>query len=179
MENIFLETNRLYLRKITQKDFDELASILQDKDVMYAWECPFSDIEVQDWIDKCISYYNKYNLGYFLAINKKTQEILGQAALMPDIINDKKYYEIGYILKKQYWHNGYAKECAEALAKYAFDSLNLNEVIFEIRPDNIPSRKVAESLGAKVIGEFTKNVKGKEMLHLIYSLKNPSGLQIP
>ena len=87
-----------------------------------------------------------------------------------DTIEGKPYYEIGYILKKEYQHKGYAIEAANALKKYAFDTLKLNEVIFEIRPNNLLSRKVAESLGAKIYGEFIKNVRNKKMTHLIYKL---------
>ena len=170
MSNIFLKTERFILRYITQEDFEELKAILQDKDVMYAWEYNFSDNDVQNWIDKNLELYKKYNLGYFLMIENTSGKILGQSALTPDIIDGYTYYEIGYILKKEYWHNGFATEAANALKNYAFNTLNLNEIIFEIRPDNISSRKIAENLNAKICGEFIKNVRNKKMLHLIYKL---------
>ena len=170
MSNIFLKTERFILRYITQEDFEELKAILQDKDVMYAWEYDFSDDDVQNWIDKNIELYKKHNLGYFLMVENTSGKILGQSALMPDIIDGYTYYEIGYILKKEYWHNGFATEAANALKNYAFNTLNLNEIIFEIRPDNISSRKIAENLNAKICGEFIKNVRNKKMLHLIYKL---------
>lgn len=176
---IFIETKRTILRQITQQDFDELRSILQDPDVMYAWEYAFEDSDVQNWIDKCISLYNQFNLGYFIAEDKITGEIIGQAALMPDTIKNKKYYEIGYILKKQYWHKGYATEMAKELAQYAFSKLGLDEVIFEIRPSNKPSQKVAQNLGAKIEDEFIKNVHGKQIPHLIYKLKTQKHSTFP
>ena len=97
---------------------------------------------------------------------------MGQIALMPDVINGIEYYEIGYILKESYWHKGYASEGARAMIDYAFSILKLNSVIFEIRPENLPSRKVAENCGAVVTGEFVKNVRGKSMKHLIYSINS-------
>lgn len=170
MQNIFLTTERLILRYITQDDFAELKNILQDKDVMYAWEYDFTDNDVQEWIDKSLKRYAEDKLGYFLVIEKISNKVIGQAALMPDTIEGSKQYEIGYILKKEYWHKGYAIEAANALKEYAFQSLHLNEVIFEIRPQNLPSRKVAENLHAKICGEFIKNVRNKKMPHLIYKL---------
>ncbi len=172
MEKIFLETERLYLREIACSDFDDLKDMLQDTEVMYAWEYTFSDAEVSEWIDKNLARYKTSGLGYFIAVDKITGRVAGQAALMPDIINNNRFYEIGYILKKQYWHKGYAAECARALAEYAFNELNLDKVIFEIRPENMPSRRVAEKLGAKIEGEFIKRVKDKDMRHLIYGLSN-------
>ena len=134
-KNIFLETKRCYLRKMTFDDYCELAEMLQDIEVMYAWEYSFSEEDVKDWINKNLELYNRCNSGYFLVEDKISSKILGQAALMPDVIDGKEYYEVGYIFKKQYWHKGYATECARALVKYAFEKLNLSEVIFEIRPE--------------------------------------------
>lgn len=52
---------------------------------------------------------------------------------------------------------------------YAFDRLGAQKVIAEIRPENRPSRRVAERLGMWVEREFVKHYRGKEMPHLIYS----------
>lgn len=43
-----LETERLYLRKLTQDGFDSLCKIMQDEETMYA----YSDSETQEWLDK-------------------------------------------------------------------------------------------------------------------------------
>ena len=65
MPNIFLKAERFYLRYITQNDFKELQAILQHKAVMLAWEYDFSNEDVQDWIDKTLECYKRYNLGFF------------------------------------------------------------------------------------------------------------------
>ena len=39
---MILETNRLLLREMTQDDFSDLAGMLQDPEVMYAYEHDFS-----------------------------------------------------------------------------------------------------------------------------------------
>lgn len=64
MKKIFLETRRVCLRYMTTNDFEDLKQMLQDSDVMYAWEYTFSDTEVQRWIDKNLERYEKYNLGF-------------------------------------------------------------------------------------------------------------------
>ena len=45
---MILETERLYLCEMTQNDFDSLCKILQDEEVMYAYEGAFCDSEVQE-----------------------------------------------------------------------------------------------------------------------------------
>lgn len=173
MKELFLETERLKLVKIEQNDFAELCVMLKDPEVMYAWEYGFCDDEVNDWINKNLEYYEKYNLGYFLALDKNENKVVGQIALMPDIIKGKRYVEVGYILKKEFWHKGYAYEGASALVEYAFDVLKEPRVIAEIRPCNTASQNVAKRLGMQVTGNFEKTVKDKPMLHLIYSIDNP------
>ena len=176
MQNIFLKTERLTLREITQNDFAELETILKDKDVMHAWEYDFTDNDIQEWIDKNLEHYKKHHLGFFIMSENESNKIIGQAALKQDIIAGDKYYEISYILKKGYWHLGYATEAAKALKEYAFNILQVNEVIFEIRPNNLPSRRVAEKLGAKICGEFIKIVRNKKMPHLIYKLSKSTDI---
>ena len=170
MESYFLQTDRLYLREMTYQDFADIAEMLKNPEVMYAWEYSFQDEDVKYWIDKNIDLYEKFNCGYFLACEKHSGKIVGQAAIMPDEINGIKYYEIGYILKKEHWRKGYARECAAALAQYGRNKYPDFEIILEIRPENIRSIRVAEHLNARLAGNFVKNVRGKLMKHLIYKL---------
>lgn len=172
MTDIFTITERLILRQMSEADFSDIAEMLKNPDVMYAWEYTFDDIDVLKWIKKNREYYKKYGLGYFVAVDKKTSQIIGQIALMPDIIDGIEYYEIGYILKEKFWHKGYALEGAKAMINYAFQNLSRATVIFEIRPENTTSRKVAEKCGAVITGEFVKNVHGKNIKHLIYTVSN-------
>lgn len=122
-------------------------------------------------LKKNIELYKQHNLGYFIAVEKHSNKIAGQIALMPDTINGKMFYEIGYILKEEFMKRGFATEGAKFMADYAFNKLKLKEVIFEIRPINIKSIAVVKRLGAIKSGSFIKNVKGKDMEHFIFVLK--------
>lgn len=170
MKNYFLESERLYFRKMSENDFDIISSMLKDPCVMYAWEHDFSDEDVKEWITTNLERYKSCGLGYFIISDKFSGHTVGQAALMPDKIDGKMYYEIGYILIKNYWGNGYATEAAGALLNYAKLNYPDNEYILEIRPENMKSIRVAERLNAKLSGEFIKHVRGKEMKHFIYKL---------
>ena len=67
---------------------------------------------------------------------------------------------------------------AAILLNHAFNELNVQMVIAEIRPENTASRKVAERLGMKCTGKFLKYYRGKQMPHLIYRItKNEFGSQ--
>ena len=169
--NFWGETERLFLRKITYDDSTEIAEIMRGSNVQKIWGYYFSDRDVHQWIEKCINCYEQYNNGFFLAIEKVSNNVVGQIALKPDIINEIQRYEIGYILKEKYEHNGYATEGAAFMADYALNKIHLSEVIFEIRPINQKSINVAKRLGAVQDGSFIKKVKDKDMEHLIFVLR--------
>lgn len=67
---VILRTPRLYMRKIQTDDYSSVCSILQDIDVMYAWEHAFSDEEVVQWIDENIMRYNRDGYSYWAVIEK-------------------------------------------------------------------------------------------------------------
>ena len=59
---MILETERLFLREMRQNDFRDLAEILQNPNVMYAYEHDFSEDDVQVWLDP-VSYTHLHALG--------------------------------------------------------------------------------------------------------------------
>lgn len=166
---IILETNRLYLRKIQSDDYDAICSILQNVDVMYAWEHSFSDREVSEWIDENIMRYDRDGYSYWAVIEKDTNQLIGVTGLIAEQADDERYVGIGYIYNKSYWKMGYAFEGANACVNYAFETLHMDEVTAQIRPDNLSSRKVAEKLGMTIKKEFIRSYRGREMIHLLYS----------
>ena len=60
---MILETERLYLRELEQGDFDALCLILQDAEMMAAYEGAFSDAEVQAWLDRQRARYRQWGFG--------------------------------------------------------------------------------------------------------------------
>lgn len=167
---VFGETERLILRKMTSDDFNEISEIMRSLSVQKVWEHYFTDKDIKDWINKNLELYAKHNLGYFIAVEKESGNVIGQIALMPDIINGRTYYEIGYILNEEFMKKGFASEGAKFMAEYAFQKLKLKEVIFEIRPENVLSVAIAIKLGAIKRSSFLKRVHGKKMKHLIFIL---------
>lgn len=171
--NMFGQSQRLIYRKITIDDFDEIYQMMNTKSVKEVWEQNFSKKDIINWIKKCKNSYCQEGLGFYIIQDKETSNVVGQVSLSDDEINGNIFYEIGYILHEKYTKKGYATEAAKFMAQFAFDKLNLEEVIFEIRPNNIASIKVAKRLGAKQSGSFTKQVNAKKIEHLIFTLKNP------
>lgn len=140
---MILETKRLYLREMNPSDFNSLCRILQDEKAMYAYEGAFSDQEVQEWLDRQIYRYQKWNFGLWADVLKETDKMIGQCGLTMQQWKDQEVLEIGYLFERPHWHQGYATEAAKACKQYAFEKLNASEVCSIIRDSNTASQNVA------------------------------------
>lgn len=83
-------------------------------------------------------------------------------------IQGQQVPEIGYLLRAEYWHKGYATEAAIACKEYAFNILNFDKVYSIIRDTNIPSQKVALRNDMREIANFIKHYRNIDMLHLVF-----------
>lgn len=165
---MILETKRLYLREMNPSDFNSLCRILQDEKAMYAYEGAFSDQEVQEWLDRQIYRYQKWNFGLWAAVLKETDKMIGQCGLTMQQWKDQEVLEIGYLFEKSHWHQGYATEAAKACKQYAFEKLNASEVCSIIRDSNTASQNVAMRNGMVMKDQWIKHYKGVDMPHYRY-----------
>ncbi len=165
---MILETKRLYLREMKQSDFKALCKILQDEETMYAYEGAFSDQEVQEWLDRQLFRYQKWNFGLWAVVLKETNTMIGQCGLTLQPWKDKEVLEIGYLFNRAYWHHGYAIEAANACKEYAFAILKADEVCSIIRDTNIASQNVALRNGMIKKETWTKHYRGIDMPHYRY-----------
>lgn len=168
---MIFQTERMYLREMNQTDFNSLCKILQDKDTMYAYEGAFNDNEVQEWLDRQISRYQKWNFGLWAVILKENDEMIGQCGLTMQPWKETEVLEIGYLFNRLYWHKGYAIETARACKKYAFETLKANEVCSIIRDTNIASQNVAIRNGMTIRDTWIKHYRGIDMLHYRYVIQ--------
>lgn len=168
---MILETERLYLRELNQADFHSLCRILQDEDTMYAYEGAFSDHEVQEWLDRQISRYQKWNFGLWAVILKETDGMIGQCGLTMQPWKGEEVLEIGYLFERAHWHRGYAIEAAKACKKYAFEILKADEVCSIIRNTNTASQNVAIRNGMGKLDTWTKHYRGVDMPHDRYVIR--------
>lgn len=168
---MILTTERLYLREMTQSDYQALSRILQDEETMYAYNGAFSDEETQGWLDNQLSRYSKYGFGLWAVVLKENEEMIGQCGITYQPWKDRQALEIGYLFQKAYWHKGYAAEAARGCKKYAFTELNAEEVCSIIRDTNIPSQNVALRNGMTKTDEWVKHYRGVDMPHYLFTVK--------
>ena len=92
------------------------------------------------------------------------------AGLTTQPYRNKDVLESGSLLKKEFWHCGYAREAAEGCKRYAFEQLKRDRVSSIIKSDNLASIRVAESIGMRKEDTFLTRYYSGEMLHFLYSV---------
>ena len=144
---------------------------LKRKGKLHAYEGAFSDAEVQEWLERQILRYQKWNFGLWAVVLKETGKMIGQCGLTMQPWKDDEVLEIGYLFNRNYWHKGYATEAAAACKQYAFDVLKAEEVCSIIRDTNIQSQNVALRNGMTLTDKWTKHYRGVDMPHYRFVVK--------
>lgn len=165
LNEIVFETERLFLRKMTENDVDHLQKIFSDPIAMQYYPKTFDLDETRAWIKKILSNYEEHGAGLWACHLKSTDEFVGQCGLFfqPDI-DGRDEVEVGYLFVRQYWHQGLATEAALGTIKYAREKLGYIRLISLIRPENTSSIRVAERNG--LVPE--KEIIRKGWRHIVY-----------
>ena len=169
---IVIETPRLFLRHYTLDDVDALSEVLCDHENMRFFPNRFERKDAEEWIAKSLRRYAEDGVGGWALILKPEGKFEakfeakfgGYCGLVYREIDGAREIEVGYALGRHCQGRGIATEAARACMDYAFTQLNEQRVISLIRPENIPSRRVAERNG--MIVEKETDFVG--LPHLVY-----------
>ncbi len=168
---MIIETKRLLLREMCLSDMEALSSILQDENVMYAYNGAFSDGETIDWMQKQLQRYKEYGFGLWGMFLKSTGEMIGQCGITMQEYKRTQIPEIGYLLARKYWHKGYATEAAAACREYGFNVLCFDALYSIIRDTNIASQNVALRNGMILTDTIIKHYRGVDMPHMVFCVR--------
>jgi ribosomal-protein-alanine N-acetyltransferase len=162
-----LETTRLLLREFTPQDADALALVLSDPETMRYYPAPYDRAGVAQWIERNRQRYQDDGVGLWAMELTKTHEMIGDCGITLQQVEGERLYEIGYHLRRDFWGQGLATEAAIACRDWAFAHLKADRLISLIRPENLPSRRVAERNGMTV----WKEVNWRGLPHYVYSIE--------
>jgi RimJ/RimL family protein N-acetyltransferase len=95
-------------------------------------------------------------------ILKPDNKFAGYCGLVRREVDNSREIEVGYALARH--AQGIATEAARACMNYAFTTLGEDRIISLIRPENLPSRRVAERNGMAV----EKETEFVGLPHLVY-----------
>jgi RimJ/RimL family protein N-acetyltransferase len=162
-----LETPRLILREFRDDDADALARVLSDPETMRYYPAPYDRAGVEEWIARNRRRYAEYGHGLWAMILKSTGDLIGDCGVTLQEVDGSREVEIGYHVRKDLWGQGLASEAACACRDWGFARLPVERIISLIRPENLPSRRVAEKNGMTV----WKEIIWRGLPHLVYAIR--------
>ena len=176
--HIFLETERLVLRRFTEADVDDLFDLDGDPEVMrfVTGGKPTPREVIRDEIlPRFLHYYERCDgLGFWAAIERSTEEFLGWFHLRPPEGGGPDEVELGYRLKRSAWGRGYATEGSRALIHKGFAELGVRRVVASAMAVNTASRRVMEKAGLTLERTFHQSwadpIEGAEHGEVEYAL---------
>ncbi|MGB6624975.1 MAG: GNAT family N-acetyltransferase, partial [Candidatus Acidiferrales bacterium] len=130
----------------------------------------FSREDVSRWIERWMASYDANAYGLYALVLKQSGEVIGDCGHALQNVEGKQEIEIGYHVRRDLWGNGYATEAARACVAYGFETLCAPRLISLVRPENLPSRRVAEKAGMSVEGQTVR----MGLLHFIYAISPAS-----
>jgi RimJ/RimL family protein N-acetyltransferase len=140
------ETPRLRLRAPVPNDavpvFEQYA---QDADVAkyMTWK-PHSHIsETHDFLNRCIAVWQDGSAFVWVIIRKEDDQLLG----MVEIRVTGFKVEMGYVLAKPYWGQGYMPEAVQVVVDWAMEQDEIYRVSAVCDVDNPASARVMEKVG--------------------------------
>ncbi|HLO29896.1 MAG TPA: GNAT family N-acetyltransferase [Anaerolineales bacterium] len=165
-----LETKRLVLRPMLATDIDALHLIFTDPKVMASFGGELlSRAQMESWLGRNLAHQDEFGYGLFSIILKEPGILIGDCGLEQMEVEGVQVAELGYDFRSDYWNQGFATEAATAVRDYAFNVLQLPQLISLIRVGNLASKRVAEKVGMELVEEFTRyNIR-----YWKYSLKRP------
>jgi [ribosomal protein S5]-alanine N-acetyltransferase len=156
------ETERLLLCPYEKGDAAILHPIVSDPITMSHYPDPFSMERTKAWIQRSLDLYSSEGFGRYGVKLKTTGEYIGDVGFFRSVVNGKEEIDLGYILAKEYWGRGYATEAARACLDLAKKHRWFSRIVIQMAHENVPSRKVAERLGARLELDFV-NPKNRDL----------------
>jgi len=145
---MILETSRLRLRPMRSTDADDLHLIMSDAEVMAFWD--ITQVETPELtaaiLEGQLAEVEAKKAFYWAVELTETGAFIGSCDLS-EIDRRHKRAEIGFIIAKAWWGDGYALEAVSAVVDHAAQMLRLQRLTARTHLGNVRSVRLLERLG--------------------------------
>lgn len=148
-----LESARLYVRRFTPADLDDLAALLGDPDVGRFLGGAKDRAAVESTLqNRALAYYDQHpGLGMWATIERGNGRFVGFHVL--NHIHGEPDIQVGYALVREAWGKGYATEMAVRIMHYGFGERGLSQICAITNLHHSASQHVLLKAGLERRGE--------------------------
>lgn len=145
---VSIPCERLLLRPIAPSDAADIFRLYSDGDVMRYWSRPpCQDVaEAQELVDRCHDR-NAQGITMSLGVVRLADDVVIGTCNLHNMNRICRRAEVGYMLDRNCWGQGYMTEALSCLFDFAFGELGLIRIEADIDPRNSASAALLERLG--------------------------------
>ncbi|HEX9149125.1 MAG TPA: GNAT family N-acetyltransferase [Thermoanaerobaculia bacterium] len=143
-----LETERLFLRKLTLEDAPFILELVNDPSwLRFIGDKGVRNLEdARDYIrNGPMDMYARLGFGMYLVERKSDRAAVGICGLTKRDFLDRP--DVGFALLPQFRLQGYARESAAAVVEHAWKTLGLDRLLAITSPENVVSIRLLDKLG--------------------------------
>ncbi len=147
--NLILETDKVILRPVEEKDYDSFLQIAQqDEDMWYYFSYNLGDeAQLTKWMSMAFAEKKAETRRPFTIIDKATGKIAGSSSMGNISYHDLRF-EIGWSwLGKDFRSTGINRHAKFSMMNYAFEQLHFERVEFKTDVENARARKGLQNVG--------------------------------
>lgn len=148
-----LTSERLVMQKMTESDTEDMFAYTSDADLLAHLPLNVTPTraEAQAAIRSFMDMYHARRVAPWGITVRETGRHIGICGFESwNPVTDRA--EIGFLVAREFWRQGYASEAARRVMRFGFEKMNLNRVEARVKPDNEPSRLLLQKLGMRYEG---------------------------
>lgn len=145
-----IETSRLLLRPLDISDLNTVHEYASDSDnTRFMLRLPNETAEeTAEFLTRVTDEWEKPEPVFFEFAVVSNEVQIGAVSLY--LNEERTIAELGWILNKRFWKNGYATEAAFAVKDFAFNVLHVKKLVAQCDHRNEPSYRLMERIGLKL-----------------------------
>ena len=141
-----IETSRLQLQPPRIGDAESIFETYATDPLVtryLIWKPNSSVQETREFLDRCLTSWAEGSIFSWVILRREDQRLMG----MIEARMDGHRVELGYVLARPFWGNGYMPEAAGAVIKWALDQPWIYRVGAVCNVENTASARVLEKVG--------------------------------
>jgi RimJ/RimL family protein N-acetyltransferase len=120
--------------------------------------------DAEAWLERMDSLSRKTGSRQLVVVRSADDKVVG-TALVFNFDEASRRVELGYVIGRTYWRQGYAREMLRTLLHHLFEVLVIRRVEAQVNPGNVASTSLLRDLGFTLEGHLRERYEDKGVVY--------------